>query len=106
MIDRPGLFRILDVNSDGIVSRDEARTVNRKAREQRVKRLKAMDKDGDGSVSRSEFTGPTPLFDRLDSNNDGALSPAEIERVMDQPLGGRPGPARPGAGRPARPVKP
>jgi Ca2+-binding EF-hand superfamily protein len=37
------------------------------------KRIKAMDKDGDGKVSRAEFTGPPRMFDRLDLNHDGVL---------------------------------
>jgi Ca2+-binding EF-hand superfamily protein len=110
MKDRPGLFRLLDVNSDGVVTREEARALAQKAREQRLKRLKAMDKDGDGSVSRQEFTGPAAMFDRLDTNKDGSLSTSEIEQVMEQPLGGAPGAAargvRPGQPAQVRPAKP
>ncbi len=37
----------------------------------------AMDRNGDGDLSRREFTGPRPLFERLDRDHDGLLSPEE-----------------------------
>jgi hypothetical protein len=36
-----------------------------------------MDRNHDGDVSRREFLGPSGLFDELDADNDGLLSPAE-----------------------------
>lgn len=39
--------------------------------------FKAMDRNGDGDVSRREFTGPVELFDKLDLNKDGLLDPQE-----------------------------
>ena len=41
--------------------------------------FKAMDRNGDGDVSRREFTGPPEVFDRLDLDKDGLLSAAEAE---------------------------
>ena len=41
-----------------------------------------MDKDGDGKVTRAEFTGVPANFDRIDSNKDGALSKDEITRFF------------------------
>lgn len=42
-----------------------------------VRRLRAMDQDGDGQVSREEFRGPDAMFERMDSNQDGFVTPAE-----------------------------
>ena len=46
----------------------------------------ATDKNKDGKISKDEFTGPAPLFDRLDRNSDGFISTDELP-------GGRPGAA-------------
>jgi len=59
-------------------------------------RLKAMDTDGDGKVSREEFKGPAQLFDRLDRNKDGNLDKADRPK-RDRP--GRDGAAPQGGGR-------
>ena len=37
------------------------------------------DKNGDGKVSKDEFSGPAPLFSRLDKNGDGMLTKEEHE---------------------------
>ncbi|MGC3968012.1 MAG: EF-hand domain-containing protein [Pirellulales bacterium] len=39
--------------------------------------FQAMDRNGDGSISASEFLGPSDLFTRLDTDADGLLSAAE-----------------------------
>lgn len=89
------LFARLDTDKDGFVTKEEAAklpalgtnaSANAKPRAEEPKqkkpvpenagggkRIKAMDKDGDGKVSRAEFTGPPRLFDRLDVNHDGVL---------------------------------
>lgn len=43
--------------------------------------FQAMDKNGDGDVSRREFTGPADVFDKLDMDKDGLLTPAEAEKA-------------------------
>lgn len=49
-----------------------------------------LDANGDGEVTREEFTAPMGgAFDRLDTNNDGKLSTEEL-------AAGRPGPEGPG----------
>lgn len=44
--------------------------------------FRAMDRNGDGDVSRREWIGDPALFDRYDLNRDGLLSPAEAEKVV------------------------
>ena len=41
--------------------------------------FQAMDRNGDGTVSRSEFLGTAQTFAALDSDHDGALSAAECD---------------------------
>ena len=36
-----------------------------------------MDRNHDGEISRREFLGPRPLFDRYDKNGDGVIEPGE-----------------------------
>jgi|GEM_PF-6187770 hypothetical protein len=40
--------------------------------------IKKADKDGDGKISKTEFTGPQEAFDRLDKNGDGFITQDEI----------------------------
>lgn len=42
------------------------------------------DRDGDGKVSREEYTGPRQLFGRLDRDGDGAVSEDGIRRYDDE----------------------
>ena len=43
--------------------------------------FRAMDRNGDGYVSRREFTGASETFDRLDRDGDGFISPEEASRA-------------------------
>jgi Ca2+-binding EF-hand superfamily protein len=43
--------------------------------------FRAMDRNGDGDVSRREFTGPPEVFDKLDLDKDGLLSAEEAEKT-------------------------
>ncbi|MCE9562248.1 MAG: EF-hand domain-containing protein [Planctomycetes bacterium] len=43
--------------------------------------FRAMDRNGDGDVSRREFTGPAEVFDKLDLDKDGLLSAGEAEKA-------------------------
>jgi Ca2+-binding EF-hand superfamily protein len=40
--------------------------------------LNALDKDGDGKVSRQEWPGRPQRFERLDTNKDGFLTKDEL----------------------------
>lgn len=42
--------------------------------------FRAMDRNGDGDVSRREFIGPKEAFDKLDADGDGLISAAEASR--------------------------
>lgn len=45
--------------------------------------FRAMDRNGDGDVSRREFTGPPEVFDKLDLDKDGLLDPDEAGKAAD-----------------------
>ena len=40
----------------------------------------AMDRNGDGELSRLEFVGRLDRFEQLDADHDGYLSPAEAQK--------------------------
>lgn len=99
------MFARLDKNGDGFVTADEMRVPNRPPRGPGgVPRIDEFDKNGDGVVSFEEFLESRfvqrlpeerrrALFDRLDTNGDGKLSPADRRRG-DKGRG--PGGRRPG----------
>jgi hypothetical protein len=43
--------------------------------------FRAMDRNGDGVISPSEFVGPPAVFRKLDGNGDGVISPEEAVRA-------------------------
>ena len=47
--------------------------------------FRAMDRNGDGDVSRREFTGTDADFRKLDANGDGLISPDEAECAEKKP---------------------
>jgi Ca2+-binding EF-hand superfamily protein len=85
---RPAFERLLrrgDDNRNGKLEAEEYKSVlqelrafGEQAKKKAVERFKAMDRDGDGKVSREEFTGPKARFDQLDRNGDGSLSQQEL----------------------------
>jgi len=87
---QPGVFDRLDADKDGFVTQKEipgnaAGGAPAPDRAMMTQRFKAMDKDGDGKVSKDEFMGPTQLFERLDSNSDGFVSPDEMRPTRPEP---------------------
>lgn len=47
--------------------------------------VKQWDKDGDGAISKAEWTGagrPAERFDAVDANKDGKVTAAELEAAM------------------------
>ena len=46
-------------------------------------RLKQMDKDADGKISRQEWAGAEAMFKRMDKDGDGSLSEAEQKNAVN-----------------------
>ena len=70
-----------DVNKDGAI--DEGDRVAR-LNQQRTARLKGIDKNGDGNVTRSEWPGSDESFKARDRNNDGVISTEELNQPQHQ----------------------
>ena len=86
------LLAVADTNKDGKIEVEEFREMVRGIQEgiSVVERFKAMDKDGDGKVSRAEFSGLPARFARVDTNKDGFIDKDEVKAIVGQ--------AQPGAG--------
>ena len=67
-------FDRMDADKDGFLTKDELRSAAREFRGKHRSRLREMDADADGNISRSEWKGKEEIFNRLDANNDGLLS--------------------------------
>ena len=82
----PRIFRnfdAIDANKDGLVTFEELRAFHQAHHRGHGKHagLKALDKDGDGRISREEAAGAprlTQSFDRIDANGDGFLTRDEL----------------------------
>lgn len=86
------VLKVIDANGDGRLELTEYRDGLRKARESAGpggfnrpgagggQGFAAMDRDGDGKLSKDEFRGPPALFDRLDTDSDGSLSREEAQK--------------------------
>jgi Ca2+-binding EF-hand superfamily protein len=71
-------FDRMDSDKDGFLTKEELRSAAREFRGRRRSRLREMDTDADGSISRSEWKGKEEIFNRLDANSDGLLSRDEL----------------------------
>jgi Ca2+-binding EF-hand superfamily protein len=76
----PANFARFDTNKDGFLDQDEIKAIPAQGSGQPGARIMAMDKDGDGKVSRAEFTGIPANFDRFDTNKDGFLDKDEAAK--------------------------
>jgi Ca2+-binding EF-hand superfamily protein len=74
----PAMFNQLDTDNDGFLTPQEALRLTWLIG---PKRFPMVDKDSDGKLSREEYPGPKPAFDRLDTNQDGFLSPEEAAKL-------------------------
>jgi Ca2+-binding EF-hand superfamily protein len=94
---RPAFERLLkrgDDNHNGKLEAEEYRAMlqdlrsfGEQAKKKAVERFKSMDKDGDGRISRDEFTGPKPRFDVLDRDGDGYLTQQELTTAPGKAAG-------------------
>jgi|GEM_PF-1564986 len=82
------LFERLDQDGDGYIEASEVqqpRRTNGRGRGNRGSgRFEQDDVNGDGEVSRSEFSGPADHFDRLDLDGDGAIQESEAQQSAPQ----------------------
>lgn len=88
-------FAKIDANSDGALTQAEmdAAAEQRKAEretrrtERMAARFSEADTDGNGTLSIDEFEpgSGADRFDRLDTNQDGLLTKAEMETARDRP---------------------
>jgi len=63
-------------NQDGTQARSS------EGRQKAAANIKAMDKDGDGNISKSEATGRIAKhFDKIDKDGNNSLSPAELKAM-------------------------
>jgi hypothetical protein len=82
---RDARFDVLDTNRDGFLVRDEmaAAAPGLRGRMMLPVMFPQFDGNGDGKVSRQEFSAaPAPGFDMADANGDGMVSPAEAKAAM------------------------
>ncbi len=75
-------FDKIDTNNDGYLTKDEMKAQHAKSAESK---LKAIDSNQDGRISRAEADAKTPMlakhFDKIDANKDGFIDKAEMETV-------------------------
>ena len=105
------LLKLMDENGDKALSRGELQASGAKLQKifaanapsgqpsesgpmMNAERLKRLDKNGDGFISKDEFpNGPPPFFDRFDLNKDGKIGPVELQAMVStQPISANAGP--------------
>ncbi len=76
---RPEVFDRLDKNNDGVLTPDELKAPKRDFR--------SLDKDGDGKLSPKELDVPEEVFRRLDKNEDGFVDEQEWKQAHSRRMG-------------------
>jgi Ca2+-binding EF-hand superfamily protein len=89
----------------------EARGPGGPSPERFAERIKSLDKNGDGKISKEEAEGPLKeRFDRIDTNGDGFLDQTELQQVRERMRQmrpeGRPEARRPGGENDPKPATP
>src|SRR5262245_16482744 len=69
---KPGAFAKIDKDGDGSLTREEFEAAPRPQA-----RFTEMDANNDGKVSRDEWKGPQKRFGRIDADSDGAITKEE-----------------------------
>ncbi len=88
---RDDLYARLDENGDGVLTGREVREMRKNRREKANQELKRLDGDGSGGVDFTEFQRgemwsklpekrQRAIFERMDRNDDGEISPADRPR--------------------------
>jgi Ca2+-binding EF-hand superfamily protein len=76
-------FARLDRNGDGVITAED-RPRLAAGRNGRPSLFDQFDVNKDGKIDRAEFVdGPTPVFDKADSNGDGVLSADELKAARE-----------------------
>lgn len=97
---RANEFARLDADRDGALTREEMRAGHQGGRGHGPGEGRSPDANNDGAVTREEFlTRPNAVFDRLDANDDGVLSTAEMAEHRGRGRDGHEGHERHDGGR-------
>jgi Ca2+-binding EF-hand superfamily protein len=86
-------FDQIDTNRDGYLSKQELSAWKKAQHAMRKGNMKALDKDGDGKISREEAAANPKLakrFDMIDTNHDGFLSAEELAAYKASKRGAKP----------------
>src|SRR5579859_7878817 len=83
------LLRKLDANHDGRIDEKELASYREARRKERIDSIFSyLDKNNDGKISPDEARGLwADHFKELDTNNDGFLERAEVEKALMTPVG-------------------
>ncbi len=74
-------FRKLDLNNDGVVTKEE---LEQKAQQARQEAWNKLDADGDGALSIEEFPGRDRVFEKIDTDGDGLLTKEELADAREK----------------------
>lgn len=88
-------FQMMDTNGDGFIDEREMQAAAERMRRGgagggMAQRMRRLDSDSDGRISREEAPGPMQgRFDQMDTNGDGYLDQKELEKAAERMRGRR-----------------